>query len=251
MRFKKLIVLPLVALSFCIGGCEASKSGSVTKKNNNGLVEPDGLIYLTVNGSTDLIIGDIQSGKYDYGHEFTFKIESVTDVTFYAYLNNERLEPATYDEFYRGIYEFKLQGNSTLTISSNKFYVDRTYTLKEIFPSVINKPGHTVSKVIIQSGTYGTEVDNVSTIESTDVEDINYNVDVYLNEPFVKNDSFVEPNGGGYTILKFVIDDNNAFDVNLSYDIPCYRDFSSYQYFKYANKSPRKPKILYPNDAGV
>ena len=243
MRTKKLIILPLVALSFSIGACDSSDKGYVERTNH---INPADLYTLTVEGSTSMIIGNVKSGQYQLGRKFSFQMQPVTDVTFYPYLDDVRLEPASYDKYGYPIYEFEIRGNCVLTISSDFFFINKTYTLKEIYPSSGLLTGDTVYKVIIESGTYGTSEENVTTVESFDREDINYNVDVYFNEPFLKDDDFIAPNGGGYTVLKLIMESETCV-IELPYGIPCYRTFGAFQYFKYANKSPRKPKIVHPH----
>ncbi|MBO7614845.1 MAG: hypothetical protein J6T15_04025 [Bacilli bacterium] len=240
MRVKKIMFLSLILLSFSIGGC-----GSYQRASNNKDVAPEGLSDLTVNGDSDLIIGDVRSGKYDNGHKFKFKLKSVTDVTFYAYLDDEKLKPVDYDSNGLAIFEFTILGSSVLTISSDLFFADKEYRLKEIFPNYELLNGATVYKVTIETGTYNASEDSVNVIDSFDKDDINYNLNLYFNEPFRKYDDFIAPNDGGYTILKFLME-KDTLEINFSYGFPCYRDFSSYQYFKYANKTPNEPKILHP-----
>ena len=236
MRLKKIIFLPIMTIAFATVACEKQK----------GVLVSSPKYQLDITGSKDMIMGGLKSGKFVAGETITFKVESVTDVTFYPYLNNERLTTDKYDDNYNAIYEFVMPDKDSELAIGDWFYVDRVYTLKEIFPdrNIIN--GATVTKVIIESGTYGTVVDFKTVTESTNVEDINYNVDIYLNEPFHKKDDFVLVDGGGYSTLKLVTE-NSVLTINFPYGMPTWNDFSGYQRFDYANKTPRKPKIEHPD----
>lgn len=252
MRIKKIVFLPFMALSLSIGGCDKSVgvSTSSNKRKDNVIDDYIELMELKLEGATDLIIGNIKAGKYAPGEELTFKIESVTDITFYAYLNNEKLASTGYDGDYNAIYSFTMPSqNSVLAIGWN-YYIDRNYTLNEItnYPRVSSLDE--IKSVSIIKGTIGTSSNNEIKLESTDERDISYNYHFCFEEPFRKVNSTESSGGGTYVHLIFKME-YSSISIEIENGTVCYRDFVNYQLFEYANENHNEPKIEYPDDLGA
>ena len=250
MKHTKLIIISFIGVAAIVSGCLIANkiiaNAKVKDIEDKTKIEPTGLVHLDVKGTTDLIIGDLKTGDYAPGTKFTFKIQSVTDVTFYPYLNNQRLRHISVDENDNAQYEFEMPGNgSELAISGDPFYLDKNYTISEIF-AYYNLTAENVTKVILKSGAIGTYNNTPTILESTDPSDISYNLNVFNNEPFRKLEQTVERNGGSYVSLSFVTNEYTTDSITISNGEVCYQDFSTSQYFTYANESPNRPKIDHP-----
>ena len=239
MRIKKIVFLPFIALSLSIGGCDKSVGVSISE-----------LMELKLEGSTDLIIGNVKAGKYAPGEELTFKIKSVTDITFHAYLNNLRLVPTGYDDDYNAIYSFTMPSQNSVLAIGWRYYLDRNYTLNEIIDYPIINSLDEIKSVYIIKGTIGTSSSNEIILESTDERDISYNYHFFFEEPFRKVKSTESSGGGTYVYLKFKTE-YSTISIEIENGTVCYRDFSSYQLFEYANENHNEPKIEYPDDLGA
>ena len=229
MRFKKIIFLPLLAFTCSIVGC---KQHSI-------------FYNLKIKGASH-IIGDIKSGQYRSGHKFEFKVGNVTDCSFYPFLNNEMLTSNSHDEDYNAIYEFKMPAkDSELVITSDSFYVDKDYFLPDISHCDLPEVGK-IDLVEIETGTIGTAEDNKYVVQSTHRQDIEYNYNLYNNEPFLKADDREATGGGEYMYLKFYVDGRLFHFVRFDNDFAVEESFQGFRYFKYANENPNKPKIDFP-----
>ncbi len=239
MRIKKIVFLPFIVLSLSIGGCDKSVGVSISE-----------LMELKLEGATDLIIGNVKAGKYASGEELTFKIKSVTDITFYAYLNNLKLVPTGYDDDYNAIYSFTMPSQNSVLAIGWRYYVDRNYTLNEIIDYPIINSLDEIKSVSIIKGTIGTSSNNEIILESTDERDISYNYHFFFEEPFRKVKSTESSGGGTYVYLKFITE-YSTISIEIENGTVCYRGFTSYQLFEYANENHNEPKIEYSDDLGA
>lgn len=191
--------------------------------------------YLHVDNFDFSICPDLpKSGLYNEKDKISFKVKTVTDVTFYVFLNEERLfgwGEVIGDYMH---YEFEMPSmESYLTINSNLYYQDREYAINEVVQGVdyifnnINK----ITSVSIQSHNLG-EDDVVVT--SDDKRDIEYNVNILKNEKLVKASTPSKSDYKHTKTISFMINDRVS---SLQYEPRIeYRDFSNPTFFTFANE---------------
>ena len=193
--------------------------------------------YLHVDGSVDpSICPDLpKSGLYSEKERISFKVKTVTDVTFYAFLNEERLF-GWGEEVVGGYihYEFEMPSmESYLTINSNLFYQDREYTFNEVISGVGPILAQKEFIVSVQIVTEDITSEDVLE-ESYDKRDIDYNLNILQNEKLVKASM---PSKSDYKHTKtiyFIYDNGNQSSIRY---IPVieYWDFSNPTFFTFAN----------------
>ena len=194
--------------------------------------------YLHVDDSVDpSICPDLpKSGLYNEKERISFKVKTVTDVTFYAFLNEERLL-GWGEEVVGGYihYEFEMPSmESYLTINSNLFYQDREYTFNEVISDVGPILAQKEFIVSVQIVTEDITSEDVLE-ESYDQRDIDYNLNILQNEKLVKTSM---PSKSDYKHTKtiyFIYDNGNKSSIRY---IPVidYWDFSNPTFFKLANE---------------
>lgn len=192
------------------------------------------------------------SGYYGVGQKISFKVEIVTDVSFYVYLNNEKLDYVRTDGVIGGYeyYEFNMPNKDiSLGISSSKFYPDREYSLVEVFPSLRALNTSNVISVSIKDdndsvvpGSYPTTITT-----STDKRDITYNVDLLSKPILIKTDEPITP-GASFLETTFFLDSGDSISFTICDDKVTWRDFSSYQIFRLTGSPKPYPKITYPSE---
>ncbi len=192
--------------------------------------------YLHVDSVDSSICPDLpKSGLYNEKEKISLKVKVVTDVTFYVFLNDERLNYDRREDQIGGYeyYEFEMPSmESYLTINSDLYYQDREYDFNEVVYGVdyiINNINN-ITSVSIQIHNLG-EDDVVVT--SYDKRDIEYNVNILKNEKLVKD---LMPSKSDYKHTKtisFMINDQVA---SLQYEPRIeYWDFSNPTFFTFAN----------------
>ena len=204
--------------------------------------------YLHVDDSVDpSICPDLpKSGLYSEKEKISFKVKTVTDVTFYAFLNEERLN-GWGEEVVGGYihYEFEMPSmESYLTINSNLFYQDREYTFNEVISDVgpiLAQKEFIVSVQIVTEDITSEDVLD----ESYDQRDIDYNLNILQNEKLVKTSM---PSKSDYKHTKtiyFIYDNGNKSSIRY---IPVidYWDFSNPTFFTFANEEVSF-EIKYPD----
>lgn len=193
--------------------------------------------YLHVDSVDSSICPDLpKSGLYNEKDKISFKVKTVTDVTFYAFLNEERLI-GWGEEVVGGYmhYEFEMPSmESYLTINSNLFYQDREYTFVEVISDVGVILAQKESIVSVQIVTEDITSEDVL-VESYDKRDIDYNLNILQNEKLVKTSM---PSKSDYKHTKtiyFIYDNGNKSSIRY---IPVidYWDFSHPTFFKLANE---------------
>ena len=282
MKTRRITFLPLIALLFSLAGCEKGTKvtffsngsddknvteetntidgsneqdgnyltdGNTDNTNGNEYIVPTGVFNLKVKGESNLLQGNIKAGVYPPGFEFKFSIQPVSDAEFYPYLNNERIK-ADYYENSKWVYSFKMPAEDCELVIAGRFYVDRDYTLDEIFMYGLTRDEDSIKSVIIKKGTIGTSTNNEIVIESTDKRDISYNYHFVLEEPFRKMDTWEASGGGTYTQLIFVTE-ASRFTFEIKNGVVRDPDFTALNLFEYANENHNEPKIEYPDDLGA
>lgn len=197
---------------------------------------------LTVDsGSKDICPDAPKSGMYAEGTKFSFKILTVTDVTFHPYLDDLRIKP-TKESVILGqysFYEFEMPNrDATLTITGDEFFYDKEYSISQISGSFIS-PEH-VNKVSIEQGGIGVDpaTANPTVTYSEDREDIEHNVSVVMLPFMIKTDAQMR-DGGRYVAATFYLDDGTETSITIENDLYIYRSFSNYQTFTFKEGAPR------------
>lgn len=190
--------------------------------------------YLHVDSVDSSICPDLpKSGLYNEKDKISFKVKTVTDVTFYVFLNEERLF-GWGEEVVGGYmhYEFEMPSmESYLTINSDPYYQDREYAFNEVVYGVdyIIYNISNITSVSIQSHNLG--VDDV-VVTSYDKRDIEYNVKILKNEKLVKASM---PSKSDYKHTKTISFMINVQVSSLQYEPRIeYRDFSNLTFFTFA-----------------
>lgn len=203
--------------------------------------------YLHVDSVDSSICPDLpKSGLYNEKDKISFKVKTVTDVTFYVFLNDVRQEYYKSDDQLGGYtyYEFEMPSmESYLTINSDPYYQNREYAFNEVVYGVdyiINNISN-ITSVSIQSHNLG-EDDVVVT--SRDKRDIEYNINILKNEKLVKASMPSKSDYKHTKTISFMIDDQVS---SLQYEPRIeYRDFSNLAFFTFAGGESAF-RINYPN----
>ena len=197
---------------------------------------------LTVDsGSKDICPDAPKTGMYAEGTKFSFKILTVTDVTFYPYLDDLRIKP-TKENFELGqysFYEFEMPNRDvTLTITSDKFFYDKEYSIYQISGTSISPEN--VIKVSLEQGYIGVDpaTANPTVTYSEDREDIEYNASIVMLPYMIKTDRRMPP-GGNYETITFYFDEGVETSVTIQNNLYVYRSFSNYQNYTFKEGAPR------------
>jgi hypothetical protein len=188
------------------------------------------------------------SGWYKKGTKISYKVEIVTDVTFYSYLNDERLYCYKDDGFLGGYqyYEFIMpEEESILTLTSDEFYINREYHFNELFSWINSINEENVKSIRIEDGYIGVnpETANPTITYSEDKRDITYNLSV-LSEPLKK--TYYDIDGGSYREIYFILEETE-YCIRIDNGQIFWNDFSSYQYFRFDRTPSVTFGISYPN----
>ena len=242
MKLNK-IILTAATLFIGIAGLSACNMSN----------DKDGVhYYLHVNGvSKDICPNLPKEGWYKKGKKISFKTQIVTDVSFYAFLNNEILDYVRCDDYLGGYYyyEFKMPAQETfLAISSNRFYVDREYSFSEALPYSVNSIlyyKNEISEIVIETE----DIEEPSTIcqRSNDPRDIEYNIGIIENEKLRRVSN--EPSLHDFTHtakITFYVTDGPEITIDFKPYI-IYQEFAYSEYFVFANQSCQGFLINYPN----
>ena len=225
MKVKQLLLLSLLPLS--IIGCDDEVEATRH--------------HLTIKGSSDVCVDLPFEGNYKVGQKLDFKIKHVTDVSFYAYLNNERLEPSKDDENY-SYYTFRMPNKDSELGIGNRYYVDREYSIREIlYVDYFEKED--VTMVEIETGDVAGRLQPTIT-QSNDQRDIDYNYDIINAKQMVKTTIAVMD--GVYLKVKFYFGNTeNTVEYRIDNEIAVSLDFMDRTHFAYKSGAS-KPKIEHP-----
>ena len=210
----------------------------------------DGAYLLRVSGNSNASPDSPKTGHYAPGHKFSFKVEHVTDLTFYAYLNKELLTPVKDDGTLGGysFYEFEMPSqDSALVITSDEFYVYRPYSFAEVFSWVNAITKDTLKGVRIEDGYIGInpETSNPTIKYSEDERDIDYNLMVLETEPLIKTENqYID--GGTYRLVTYILNNGAEYKITINNGHVIYRDFNSYQEFRFDSTPTNMPDVFYP-----
>ena len=187
------------------------------------------------------------TGWYKKGTKFSFKVEIVTDVTFYCYLNDELLNYYKDDGILGGYqyYEFIMpEKGSTLVLTSEKFYANREYHFNEVFSYINLLTKENIKGIKVEDGYNGInpETANPEIRYSEDIRDIEYNLNYLKNETITKASIYDEPPGGWYRLVTYILNSGKEYQLRISNNLVYYYDSSTYQYFKLT----KLPNIFYP-----
>lgn len=234
MKIKTLFFTSLLC-SFSFSACESSSAKRY---------------YLTVDAVSFNNCKDCpKSGYYKEGYTFKFKTEKVDDSSYYAFLNNERIEFSSYDSDYH-YFEIKMPGkDSTLAISSDYYYPDVDYYVKDLLGlSFLNMDNLIQIHSVTTNPTVNPEARETVTYKSKDKEDFEDFLDVITNEPFIKvSSNLIEP--GSYStryVIYYKTGEDSSSDISFSVingSYICVQQFKP-RFFK--SKSGRKLKLLNP-----
>lgn len=227
---KKLIILFAFMLIFCLTSCDSNAKYHLEVIENS--VSPN----------------LPKTGYYKAKQSFSFKIMIVYDTTFRPYLNNEELKPIKNSDNGFTYYSFTMpECDSILELSSDQFYIDRSYYFNELFSWVDNINEDNLSGIKIESGIVNNDsfISN-SIIYSEDIRDIKYNISILKNEPLIKVDAD-ESDNVAYKKIAYILDDGIEYTFTIYNDLIFWFDFSSFQYFKLVT-STNYPGIKYPNN---
>lgn len=211
----------------------------------------DPVYALTVQGDTDLCYDLPKSGYYTFGTEFKFQVAEVTDISFHAFINNIEILPSR-EQQYKGFQQFVFampDGDSTLTVTSDPFYVDREYPLKELVPWVSSLSRNQLEEVVLESGYGGMDPSKYQPEiqKSKDARDLDFNY-LFLQKALFRKATRLEAeiDGGIYFRVTYIKKDGGKYSLRLSNLYLYWKDFSREQYFHLTNHSSVYPHIEYP-----
>ena len=111
----KIFTALLLSLSTCFCACSNSRENSINSSLNS----------LELTGNVDIISNknDIKSA-YKSGEKIRIELSSVTDVSFYVFVNDQKVEESPYDSVGKyGVFEFDMPNEkATVVVTSDKFY---------------------------------------------------------------------------------------------------------------------------------
>lgn len=237
-RFVKTICLSTCLLASCDMGLITTPYG-------------DPVYALTVQGDTNLCYDLPKSGYYTFGTEFKFRVAEVTDISFHAFINNIEILPSR-EQQYKGFQQFDFampDRDSTLTVTSDPFYADREYQLKELVPWVSSLLKSQLEEVVLESGSQGVDPSKYSPKiqKSKDARDLDFNY-LFLQKALFRKATRLEEeiDGGTYFRLTYIKKDGSESSLHLSNLFLHWQDFSREQYFRLTNHSSVYPHIEYP-----
>ena len=240
MKLNKLILIA-VTLFIGISGLSACNMSN----------DKDGIhYYLHVEGADGICPNPPKSGWHKKGSKISFKTEIVTDLSFYVFLNSDLLDYIRSDDALGGYqyYEFSMPAQETfLTITSNRYFVDREYSFSEVLFEAREVLSCKNDIIEIKIEVEDTLKSILEVQTSNDQRDIEYNVAIIENEKLVKLAG--EPSRNDYTHtakITFFVNENLEFKIEFKPYI-LYRDFSSAQFFAFANPDCQGFMINYPN----
>ncbi len=192
-----------------------------------------------------------ESGNYQENYRFNFKVEIVTDTSFYVFLNDELLPYVSSDDVLGGYqyYQFLMpKKDSTLVITGDKFYVDRPYTFSEIFPWVDELNKEILKGIRIEDGQIGVNPETVSPSVkySQDERDKEYNLRLLKSEPLIKVSQTEEIEGGWYKLVTYVLNDDTSYQIRIENGMVMYMTFNSCQRFRFDSTPTNLPDVFYP-----
>ena len=207
--------------------------------------------HLNVIQDSSLPLDAPESGNYQENYRFTFKVEIVTDTSFYVFLNDELLPYVSSDDVLGGYqyYQFLMPNkDSTLVITGDKFYVDRPYSFSEIFPWVNRLNKETLKGIRIEDGQIGVNPETVSPSVkySQDERDKEYNLRLLKSEPLIKVSQTEEIEGGWYRLVTYVLNDDTSHQIRIENGKVTYMTFSSFQRFRFDSTPTNLPDVFYP-----
>lgn len=214
------------------------------KENKNGEYR------LTVNASSDISPNAPTSGYYPKDYKFSFKVAIVTDVTFYVYLNDEKLISVKSDDSLGGYtyYEFLMPAeNSVLSITGDRFAVDRDYTFAEVFYWANEITEENVVGIKIEDGYIGVNpAEAVAQVRySEDKRDIEYNVNIIKNR--ILRPGSYNIDGGSYRKITFVMN-NTEIELETYNKYISWHDFSNSKMFVLKDSSEEFFDVRYANN---
>ena len=117
---KKLLAL-LFTITVAVCSAFAFTACDPFETDNGGNTDKDGTFYkVTVTGEDELF--ERLNDKYEAGTEVEVKLNVITDVSLYVFVNGERVEQSHYDSDYWG-YKFTMpEEDITVFITTNEFY---------------------------------------------------------------------------------------------------------------------------------
>ena len=232
MKTKTLLLFGLMSLTLTVTACD-KEDASISK------------YHLTIDSkTTDLCVGLPKEGDYKENTKFSFKIKIVTDVSFYAYLNNEKLTPTKDDMSLNGYkyYEFTMPASDVTLGIGDEIYVDREYSMNELHIFSVSKD--MVTAVEIEDGGVNPPFAYTPAVQySTDTRDIEYNCSIFWLKQLVKTDLCVSD--GWYKKVTFYFSNGEKTSYRYENDLFIYRSFSNRQSFTF-KEGASKPKIDYP-----
>lgn len=111
----KIFTALLLSLSTCFCACSNSRKNTINSSLNS----------LELTGNVDIISNknDIKSA-YKSGEKIRIELSSVTDVSFYVFVNDQKVEESPYDSVGKyGVFEFDMPNEkATVVVTSDKFY---------------------------------------------------------------------------------------------------------------------------------
>ena len=115
MHARVAIASNLLSLSICFCACSNSRENTINSSLNS----------LELTGKVDIISNknDIKS-SYKSGEKIRIELSSVTDVSFYVFVNDQKVEESPYDSVGKyGVFEFDMPNEkATVVVTSDKFY---------------------------------------------------------------------------------------------------------------------------------
>lgn len=136
---------------------------------------------------------------------------------------------------------------STFLLSGCTADVYRAYSFAEVFSWVNDITKDTLKGVRIEDGYAGVnpETANPTIKYSEDERDIDYNLMVLETEPLIKTEN-QDKDGGIYRLVTYILNNGAEYKIKINNGHVIYRDFNSYQEFRFDSTPTSMPNVFYP-----
>lgn len=213
-------------------------------KDNPPVPDCGFFIPVTVTGIDDLFYEPLEN-LYEIGTEVEVKLNVITDIDLYVFVNGKRIERSHYDSDYWG-YKFtmpKEEVDVVIHITSDKYYGVENCDFNVPFYWVDYCKPNSVVKIKCESGYIGVCPDIlpeiIYTTDKTDIENVcaifNYKLKPCAN-PHI--------DGGSYVIYTFYTTDGGEYSLEIDNGYTSEISFTTYDCFKIVDL--KLPKILNP-----
>lgn len=208
------------------------KDNGGTSDNKDTPPPPDGGTFyrVTVTGIDDLFYEQPEK-LYEAGTEVEVKLDVITDMSLYVFVNDKRVAQSHYDSDYWG-YKFTMpEEDITIFITANEYHGVEICDFSEPFYWVNYLKKDEVVKIKCKTGYIGVSPDTPSDVKyTTDKTEIE-NICAVFNCK-LKPCSNPQIEGGYYVVYTFYTDGDREYELEISNGYAVKTSFSTIDWFE-------------------